>query len=267
MEENRDKAGRMTIRAAANSLSFAVPNGTGIAQIDFKHYVTKSGVSLAANLRGAFKTEEMLRQPPEKAKVLVDSPSLLIPIEEYREADNDLLYFHSFPDTVGATVVSNVLPDLNAVVLFALNRDLKLVVEDHFKDTIYVCLMRSVWDYLHSRSFIGNRRKLYGYFHDNGILELFSFERNRFVFCNKYDARRMKDAVYFILFVWKQLALDQLRDELFLVGDLPDKDNLLTALRMYVSEVIVINPTATFDRAPITQIKGIPFDMITNYLG
>lgn len=256
----------MTIRAAKGSLAFAIPDRMSDTQIVYQPYITKSGVSLAANLREAFKSVELLKRPTQKAKVLIDSPSLLVPLEEYKEEDAETLYMHSFPDTVGAKVVSNVLPDLNAVALFALNRDLKLVVEDHYKDVSFTCLMRPVWDYLHKRSFIGNRRKLYAYFHD-GILELFSFERDHFVFCNRYDGRHVKDSIYFILFVWKQLALDQLHDELFLVSDMPEKETLLDTLRTYVSVVVVINPSASFNRAPLTQIKGITFDMITNYLG
>lgn len=257
---------RITIRAGRDSLAFAMPNAQADTQIDYRPYITKSGVSLAANLREAFKTEEMLQRPTSRARVLVDSPSLIVPLEEYRAQDNDLLYKHSFPQTEGAVVVSNVLPNLDSVALFALNRDLKLVVEDHYQDVAYVCLMRPVWDYLHHRSFIGNHRKLYAYFHDNA-LELFSFERNRFVFCNCFDTRHVKDAVYFTLFVWKQLALDQLQDALFLVGDMPEKDTLLSTLRTYIATVVVINPSASFNRAPLTQIKGITFDMITNYLG
>lgn len=257
---------RMTIRVANGSLAFAIADKMSDTQIDYEPYVTKSGVSLAANLREAFKTSTLLQRNVERARVLVDSPVLIIPIEEYKEDDNETLYMHSFPDSEGCMVANNVMPGLNSVALFALNRDLKLVVEDHYKDVRFVCLMRPVWDYLHHRSFIGNRRKLYAYFHDN-VLEIFSFERNRFVFCNRFDARHTKDAVYFILFVWKQLALDQMRDELFLVGDIPDKDALLAALRTYVSVVIVINPSANFNRAPLTQIDGITFDLVTTYLG
>lgn len=257
---------RMTIRVANGSLAFAIPDISTNTQIAFQSYITKSGVSMAANLREAFKTAELLQQPTKKARILVDTPYLIIPIEEYNKSDNETLYMHSFPNTESSTIESNVLPDLNAVALFALNRDLKLVVEDHYQDINYTCLMRPVWDYLHHRSYIGNRRKLYCYFHD-GILDIFSFERDRFIFCNRYDGKHVKDSVYFILFVWKQLALDQLHDELFLVGDMQEKETLLTTLRKYVSSVVVINPSANFNRAPLTQIKGITFDLITNYLG
>ena len=266
MDQKLNHQPRLTMRVAKGSLIFTMPDGSSATQIAYDRYVPKSGMSLPANLREAYKTEKLLQRPTKKAQVLVDSNALLIPIEEYHEDDNDTLYYHCFPETEGCVVVSNVLAQLNAVALFAVNRDLKLVVDDHYPDVRYTLLMRPVWDYLRIRSMVGNRRKLYAYYHDS-VLELFSIERNRFIFSNRYETRHAKDLTYFILFVWKQLALDQQRDELFLVGDLPDKDELLATLRKYVQVVCVINPSASFNRAPLTQIKGIPFDLITYYLG
>lgn len=260
-----EKNNRMTIRVANGRLSFAIADMESGQQVAYEQFVAKSGVSMAANLREAFKTADLLQRSVKAARVLVDTPWLMIPIEEYEESNNETLFMHAFPDTTGATIVGNVLPDLNAVVLFPLNRDLKLVVEDHYSDVVYTCLMRPVWNYLHHRSFIGNRRKLFAYFHDN-VMELFSYERNRFVFCNRYDVQTTKDIVYFTLFVWKQLALDQMRDELIIAGDMPDKENMLETLRLYVSTVIVLNPSACFNRAPMTQIKGMTLDLITTFL-
>lgn len=257
---------RMILRASNESLAFALPQAEDRTRANFYRYISKSGISIAANLRDAFKTVEMLREPISRATLLVNTPVLLVPLDEYKEGDKDTLYMHSFPSTEGASIVANVLPDLHAVALFALNRDLRTVIEDHYEDVRYVHLMQPVWDYLHRRSFLGNRRKLYVYFHDNNQLEIFSFERNHFIFYNRYKARSIKDMVYFILFVWKQLALDQMRDELFLLGDIPEKDNLLKALRLYVQMVAVINAEASFNHVPLTQEKGITFDMITALL-
>ena len=162
-------------------------------------------------------------------------------------------------------MTSNVLPDLNAVALFAVNKDLRMVVEDNYADVKTTLLMQPVWRYLHHRSFIGIRRKLFAHFHD-GVLELFSFERNRFVFCNRYDMRHPKDAPYFILFVWKELALDQLRDELYLSGAIPDRERLMAELQQHLRKATVINPSADFNRAPMTNIKGMTLDLITLYL-
>ena len=264
MEEIK-KTARMTIRVSEGSLTFALADKHSVSQIIFKPFTCRSCVSMAANLREAFKSEELLRTPTDRAQVLVDAQVLLVPIEEYRDDVMETLYKHSFPRADGSVIMSNVLPDLNAVALFSVNRDLKMVVEDHYNDVKFVCLMRPVWNYMHRRSFVGNRRKLYAHFHDNK-LELFSFERNRFIFCNSFEVKHSKDAEYFILFVWKQLALDQQRDNLFLSGDIPEREVLLDVLKQYIGMVSVVKASADFNRAPITMIKGITWDIVSLYV-
>lgn len=255
----------MTIRVSKGALAFAIADKTREEQLVFQPYTAKSGVSMAANLREAFKTIDLLHHDTRRAQVLIDAPAIIVPIEEYEEKDNETIYMHSFPDTEGCVIMHNVLPDLNAVVLFAVNKDLKLVVEDHYEDVRFTILMRPVWSYLHHRSFIGNRRKLYAHFHDH-TLEIFSFERNRFIFSNQFVAKHTKDAVYFILYIWKQLALDQQKDELYLSGDIPDRQELMGQLKLYVEKTAAINPAADFNRAPATGIKGITLDILTSYL-
>lgn len=255
----------MTIRVAKGSLAFALADASLPEQLAFEQFVTKSGVSMSANLREAFKKAVLLQRPTNRAQVLIDSPVLLIPVEEYKEDETTQLYMHSYPNTEGAVVMSNVLPDLNAVALFAVNKDLKLVVDDHYSDVRFVTLMRPVWSYLHRRSFIGNRRKLFAHFHDDA-LEIFAFDRNRFAFSNHFDVRHTKDIIYFILFVWQQLALDQRKDELYLSGNIYDRNELLTGLKQYIRTVVTVNPSADFNRAPMTRINGITFDIITLYM-
>jgi hypothetical protein len=67
------------------------------------------------------------------------------------------------------------------------------------------------------------------------------------------------------LYVWKQLALDNQYDELHIVGDIPERDWLIEELKKYLSKAYVINPSADFNRAPATQVKGLPYDLVTLY--
>lgn len=149
---------RITIRVSKGSLAFAMADSRTEAKVAFEPYTAKSGVSMAANLRDAFKTANLLQVPTHRALVLIDAPTLLIPIEEFQEANAETLYTHCYPNTEGAVIMSNVLPEMNAVALFAVNKDLKMVVEDHYQEAKFSALMRPVWSYLHHRHFIGNRR-------------------------------------------------------------------------------------------------------------
>jgi flagellar basal body rod protein FlgF len=115
---------------------------------------------------------------------------------------------------------------------------------------------------------------LFGYFHEQHV-EIFSFQQNRFRFVNTFEIRHSSDAVFFLLSVWKQLNMSAQTDELHLVGDLfqgttvnmtEEREALLTQLRQFLMKVYVINPTADFNRAQVTELPGMPYDLQTLYV-
>jgi len=66
--------------------------------------------------------------------------------------------------------------------------------------------------------------------------------------------------------VWNQLQLQPKTSEMHIVGDIPEQKWLLDELRKYVPKTYVINPSADFNRAPVTDIKGMPYDMQTLFV-
>lgn len=267
MDGNQNIRQRLTIRIGRGSLAFStiLAGSDGDMNVVYEPYTVKSGISIAANLREAFKTASLLASGYQSVNVMADSHALMIPLEHYSEEDISMLYNHSFPSDENRVVLPCVLPTLNAVAAFAINKDLKMVVDDHYSNAKYTCLGAPVWKHLHQRSYTGARRKLYGYFHDKR-LEVFSFAQNRFKFYNSFDTSLPHDALYFLLYVWKQLQLSPDNDELHIVGEISDKDTVMDELRRYVQRVYTINPSGDFNRAPVTQIKGMPYDLMTYYV-
>ena len=259
------KRPRLVLRISQSGMSFSGADSRAENQIVYEPFTPKSGISQAANLREAFRSNDLLANDWQRALVVLDTPTLMIPLEEFAEETCEVLYHHAITGHDNDIVLDTVLPSLNAVVTFCINKDLKTVIDDHFSDVKYAHVCTPVWNHLHRRSFIGNRQKLFGYFHDRR-LDIFAYQQNRFKFQNSYPVQRAADAVYFLLYVWKLLGFDQRRDELHLVGTLPEKDVLQEELRKYLKNVFVINPTGEFNRAPITGIKGIPYDLITHYI-
>ena len=146
---------RLTIRISQGSLSFAVPDVAADHQIIFLPYTVRSGVSMAANLREAFRTEELLSKNWSRALVMLDTPYVLLPLDDYDEGDsqrNAIFYHHAITGRQNDVVLTTVLPTLNAAVLFTINRDLKLVIDDHFPDVKFMPLSQPVWNHLHRRS-------------------------------------------------------------------------------------------------------------------
>ena len=255
---------RLTIRLSRNSLSFAVitANVEQENPLLYEPYVVRSGISMAANMREALKEAELPTMGITKARVMVDTPVLMTPVELFDEKTMAEEYHYAYPHTEQETVLYNILPDLNAVAVFAMNRDLKMVITDHFDDVQFIAALTPVWRHMFQRSFTGQHNKLYGYFHDKKV-DVFAFRQNRFKFCNQFDTNHSHDALYFLLYVWKQLMMDAEKDEMHLVGDMPEQERFVDELKKYIRKVYIVNPTAEFNRAPATQVKDMPFDLMT----
>ena len=256
------RKGQIVIRIGKHHLSFSSMNLLQAENpIVYEPYVMKSSMSVAANLREALKGADIVQANAKRALVMVDAPILLVPVELFEEQDMTEMYSHAFPRKEQETILYNVLPDLNAVAVFAISRDLLTVLNDNFDDVKFTTAMSPVLRHLHKRSFTGARSKLYGYFNDQK-LEVFSFYQNRIKFYNQFETSRAYDAIYFLLYVWKQLAFDAEQDELYLVGDIPERELFVNELRRYVQKVCIINPSADFNRAPATQVKNMPYDLM-----
>lgn len=259
------QAQRLTIRVTRHTLSFSVADASAECQVAYHPYTVKSGMSIAANLREAFKSDDWLNTGWRHAIIMIDTPVLMIPAEAFSSSTSATLYNHAFNDVRGDAVMHTVLPQLGAVALFGVNKDLRLVVADNFQDAKFIPLCSPVWNHLYHRSFTGPRQKLFGYWHDKK-LDVFSFRQNRFRFCNTFDTNNSRDTVFFLLYVWKQTGMDQQHDELHIVGNVPEMEETFDMLRRYVRNVHVINPTADFNRSPVTRIKGMPYDLMTLYI-
>lgn len=258
--DNRQK--RLVIRISRGHLSFSVADGN---DVQYEDYALNSSISMAVNLREALRTMPMLDDSSERVLVMVDTPTLMVPTNEFNEAEKEVLYYHAFTDMNQQQVMHTVLPDLNAVVLFSVQKDLRSVIDNNFDDVRYTAAIAPVWRHLHQRSYTGQHQKLYAYFHDRRM-EVFSFSQNRFKFCNSFAVNNPNDALYYLLAVWKQLTMEAEHDELHLVGAIPERDQLLEEAQRFVKRVFYINPSGEFNRAPVSQIKGMPYDLMTLYI-
>lgn len=254
----------IVIRISSNSLSFAYDKGENEG-VCFEPYALKNGISLAANLREAFKTSELLNIGVEKAIVLVDAPTLIIPLEEYVEEEADEQYKFVYPGMEGMGTEKAILPAFKNIAVFGISKDLRMVLTDHFDEVKFRPLMFCVWEFLLQRNINGTNRKLFAYFHD-GKMDICSFARNRFVFSNSFEVQDIHDALYFLLGVWKNVGCKALNDDVFLLGDIAEREVFTEEAKKFLRRIYYINPSADFNRAQATQITNMPFDMMLLFL-
>ena len=76
---------RITLRITKTNLSFAAVDNTVPEGLRYEPYIVRSGISMPANLREAFISDNMLNADYKRAQVLIDSKVLMVPIEEFSE--------------------------------------------------------------------------------------------------------------------------------------------------------------------------------------
>lgn len=260
-----DKKLRLTIRFSRNNMAFTVGDPQENGMLVYEPYEMNMGISVAANLREAFKVSELLQSGYKRLLAEIDTPVMLMPIDDFGTQDIETLYHHTYHRQGNEEILSSILPDLNAIAVFAINKDLKLVIDDHFKDIRIQPLMQSVWTHLYRRSYVGPRRKLYAYFHEKRM-EVFSFQQNRFRFSNSYEATNEHDALYYLLYIWKLTGMDVEKDELYIVGDIPYQDWLIEKVKQHLKFCRVINQEVYFNNSQLAKRTDIPYDMKTIYL-
>ncbi len=239
------------IRVGQGTLAFLCPDGNNAPV--FRPYPVKSGMSIAANLRTAFKEESYLTGVGNKAVLLVSSPTLLIPTEQYQADetfDADEVYGNVITGHKGEVKVISDISELYATAVFPVNSDLQMVVKDHFPIVDTRNVMVTVWQHLYNRYYeSGKQRRLFAYFHDK-VVDICSFGQHRIHFANSFPAVHAHDALYYTLFIWKQLGMNQTDDELFIFGDMPHADWLLERYNTYLSHVNVIDHDGKADKKP-----------------
>ena len=261
--EQANSLRRLVIRVGKGSLMFSTTDDQ--SKVVFEQYPINSSITMAANLREALRTTDILAGQYQRTLVMVESPVLMVPTDLFHEEEKTEFYFHAFTKKAQQVVVYTVLPNLNSVALFCIDKDLLAVINDRMTQPSIVAAMVPVWNHLHQRSYTGNHQKLFAYFYDRSM-EVFSFSNNRFKFCNTYTVNNSNNALYYLLSVWKQLGMEPEHDELHFVGDVPDEEALTEKARQFVKRVFFINPSGEFNRAPVTQIVGMPYDLMALYV-
>ena len=137
---------------------------------DRETYALNSGIAVAANLRQALASCALLRHPRQydRVTVVVDTPVMLIPEDEYSAGSATLLYRNAFCLAAADEVQTSPLDALGVVVAFAVNKDLHFVLNENFR---YVCFeprIASTLADLNQRAYGGFQEKLFCVFRGRG---------------------------------------------------------------------------------------------------
>lgn len=240
---------RLCLRISAERFTFALHDKTGKPAFYSRDYSTDRERSLTANLKTIFKDNPFAGRTFRHADILLaNTPCVAIPREEFEEERAESLYYGCMPRENRQTVFHHALPQENPVLLYAADRTFCQLLLEQLPGAHICASVLPVLEYLHRRSLTDDQRKLFVHFHDRRM-DVSAYEPGKLLLHNTFRSTQGADVVYYLLYIWQQLGFDQQKDELYLIGRVPDQEHTLRELHRFLAEVAFIHPAAEFKRA------------------
>lgn len=276
----------LSIRISTDGLSFCVYTPTATQPYHYETYDVKPVISMAANLKEALQSVDLLKEPYQRVNVLVSTPMFTtVPTVAFdRERIEDTFNFTFYGTTSPSPSLGNahieqqhisynVLRRSGIAIIFGLDRNVYQLLHDDFPRARFYAAASTLTEQFSERSMIGTGRKMFAYIHDqanlnnsltgSGMMTLYCFEQGQMLYVNTYTVRGLNDCQFFLLQVWKNLGFDQLDDSLVIVEDenpIATSDDvaqqLCSKLGYFIKQTSVIEPGEP-------QFRGIPYDLQT----
>lgn len=251
---NKSEQYTLSIRLCTDGFSFSVFNPLSEGEYSFYDRQTDESLSLTANLKQTFREVEWLSRPYKRVNVLVANKRFtFIPLEFFEDEQAETVFYHNLTKKDNELVQYNILPNNNIVILFAIDKSSFNFLREQYAEAKFYAQSSPLIEYYAAKSRLGNNRKMYVYLQASA-LNVYAYERGRLLLANSFDCKTNADRIYYLLYIWKQLGLEQERDELHLSGNPDDKKDLLPELQKFIRRVFVMNPANNLDLQTINLL-------------
>ena len=211
-----------------------------------KVFTQNTTISIAANMREALK--EITDIDADEVTVQLNSPVIIVPKEQLEDEDATALYNISVTENDEETiVVQQTIAALHTEALFSVSKDLKTVIEDHFKkyEFLHTGILQLIADIPSEESsakegiakILSLKNQLLTAFFCDNIMYAYAMKQGRLNFFNRYEATNAHDCAYMLLSIWKQLGYSQLKDDLHLTGEVSFMEELKELLSEFIKNV------------------------------
>lgn len=238
----------LSIRLSTDGFSFSLFNPLNEeTPLQFYEYTVNENISLTANLKHVFNTNEWLLHDFRRVNILIATKRLTyIPLDFFDEEQMNTIFYYNHPTQENEVLQYNILHQNNIVTIFGIDKSAYHLLSEQYKNAKFFAQSTPLINLFSSKCRLGNSKKLYAHLRKEEM-DLFVFEHGHLQLANTFTCKETSDRLYHLLYIWKQLGLEQERDELHLTGHLTEKEELLSQLKKFIKQVFVMNPTINID--------------------
>jgi hypothetical protein len=256
----------LTIRIHPEEYSFSLHNpadSTACFYYPLKKNRTVSALRLFQDVYFD-EANEFFTLPYRKIYIINYSPVFTyIPSLIFNDKDKDKYLDFLFMENKGKSL-HHQLQSPEITIIHTLPEDVYEFLQRSFIEAKIIHHTAPPLTYFQTRSEIINRNKIIVNLQYPG-LDVLCFSRDAFLLGNHFRCNNRMDAVYYILFIWKQLKFDQLNDYIYIAGDAASQERLSEDLRIYIRNIIPA-PVACGKLPEMSNNRDIPFEMNCLYL-
>ena len=242
----------LSIRLSADGFSFSIHHPQDEEDFFFANHPVNVSYSMTANIKKMIQAIGELKYPYQQTNILIDTSRFTpIPFDLFEDELGDELFYHNFQHRDNEIVLCNILGKSNIALLFGMDKHAhQLLVEQFPQARIFACVS-PLTEHFINLSKKEYSRKLYAHFRPNKM-EIFAYDKGKLLLINTFNCKQTSDQVYYLLYVWQQLGFSQEKDQLYLVGNMDAKEELLNELNKFLRQVNLL---------PMQE--ELPFDLQT----
>ncbi len=217
--------------------------------------------SLTVNLREAFEQCPLLSEGDVNLRVIVSGRTTFVPIQDFQEEDIEDIYYFNFPDRRHSQVFYDVLPALNAVLIFSVPEVLCHVFNEYAPQVYFVSAMTPLLRHFAEKKDDGLKKHLFIYL-NGSYTDIAAIDSGKLLMSNKYNTRTAEDVAYYALSVAELLSFQSEDSALYICGNAAHAEGLMPLLKPYMAHVFHTYPKAEFNRHAATMHERMPYPLM-----
>ncbi|NOY37794.1 MAG: DUF3822 family protein [Chlorobi bacterium] len=250
LDINQTQSYHLSIQLGLNGLSFCILDTITNKYIALRHFPLTGDTDKQEypdRFGKIVETDDFLRKSFKSSAVMVETfKSTLVPAALFRKEEKDTYFTFSHALEEDEVILTDKLSGTDAYCLYATPSDLLRFVEKYFSDAVTLH---------HTTPFIeglfrnatskGKEAAVHVLIHDT-CFDIAVTRKQKLSLVNTYLYRQVNDMVYFILYIFQMLQLDQQTVPIILEGKINAQSSLIETLKRYVKNVSLVRRNSAF---------------------
>jgi hypothetical protein len=246
----------LVIEVHAEYFSFFIYNPDNPPERCFFRFNVDEPSCILSQFQELFFDHDFFSYPFRKTLILNRTPVFTYIPNALFEEKNKEAYLQFLFVNVEGIILHQTLFRPEITILHTMPNELHNFLQRSFPEASIVHYTAATIAWSQGKGLLTNGNRMVIYCRPNGI-DVLCFSRQQLLLANHFRLQTRDDAVYYVLYIYKQLKFSQLKDCIYITGE---DETMLQALKKYVKNVISIKEEDIgYDE--LANMKEAPFDI------